>query len=170
VITVDVNDGRSARWLWGSLLRPVKRASVANKILKRVTAVSAGRFGHSCAIECGSLYCWGEDLEGALGNGDANAYGQVGNGRTENEWLPKAVFGIFWLTPGVDVLSLGQRHAYVTAKGASWCWGYDGSGQLGNATSNNSRVPVRVVGLEGATAVALGGDHSCALAGGAVYC
>jgi alpha-tubulin suppressor-like RCC1 family protein len=41
----------------------------------------------------------------------------------------------------------------VTGSGAEWSWGYNGLGQLGNGTTTNSAVPVRVSGLTGLTDV-----------------
>ena len=44
------------------------------------------------------------------------------------------------------------------------CWGKKFSGQLGNGTHNEEAdTPVSVVGIGTATAIAAGGDTSCAL-------
>jgi alpha-tubulin suppressor-like RCC1 family protein len=65
------------------------------------------------------------------------------------------------------------------AAGGARCWGYNGQGQLGNATTTDSGAPVDVlydpdpddpdnplVPITGVTAVAVGGDHACAIVGG----
>jgi alpha-tubulin suppressor-like RCC1 family protein len=49
------------------------------------------------------------------------------------------------------------------AAGAVQCWGYGQYGQLGNGVTLDSDVPVPVTGLPGATLVASGGEHSCAV-------
>jgi hypothetical protein len=56
--------------------------------------------------------------------------------------------------------------------GALKCWGANGSGQLGNASTIASAVPVDVVGLSsGVVAVAPGEYHTCAVTEtGAVMC
>jgi alpha-tubulin suppressor-like RCC1 family protein len=59
--------------------------------------------------------------------------------------------------------------------GDVWCWGYDGSGQIGdgNAGSNvEAALPVKVIGLPGkAISIAAGDEQSCAiLANGQAWC
>src|SRR5262249_39064446 len=48
-----------------------------------------------------------------------------------------------------------------------WAWGYDGLGQLGNGTSDESPhpTPTRVEGLTGAVAIAAGMFHALAIRG-----
>ncbi len=58
----------------------------------------------------------------------------------------------------------GQNHSLaVRADGTVWASGENNYGQLGNNTSTNSKVPVKVSNLTTATAVAGGADHSLAL-------
>jgi alpha-tubulin suppressor-like RCC1 family protein len=52
-----------------------------------------------------------------------------------------------------------------------YCWGWNYYGQLGNNSTTNSTVPVPVTELSTAvTAIALGGNFTCALVGGAAVC
>jgi alpha-tubulin suppressor-like RCC1 family protein len=77
------------------------------------------------------------------------------------------------LASGVLAVSVGDDHACaVTSAGAMMCWGDNLYGQLGNNSTNESHVPVAVVGLQvGGAAVSVSEDHSCALtSGGAVKC
>ena len=51
------------------------------------------------------------------------------------------------------------------------CWGSNADGQLGNGTTTNSSTSVPVSGLSGATQVAVGEYHACALlVGGSIEC
>jgi hypothetical protein len=51
------------------------------------------------------------------------------------------------------------------------CWGANYLGQLGNGTTTDSRVPVVVSSLTGATAISISSSYSCALiTGGTVKC
>jgi RHS repeat-associated protein len=45
---------------------------------------------------------------------------------------------------------------------ATWTWGYNSNGQLGNGTTTNSSTPIQVSGLRGITSLAGGGWHSVA--------
>jgi hypothetical protein len=54
----------------------------------------------------------------------------------------------------------------------TWCWGNGRYGRLGDGTTDNADVPVRVQGLPGvAVELALGYGHTCArIVDGTVYC
>ena len=65
----------------------------------------------------------------------------------------------------------GRDHTCaLTWGGGVACWGSNEYGQLGNASDVHSGVPLRVPGVAGATAVAAGGDWTCAVASGDVLC
>ena len=109
----------------------------------------------------GGVKCWG-----------VNAYGTLGDGTTTNRPSPVNVIG---LSSGVTAISGGAGGAHVcalTTSGGAKCWGYNGSGQLGDGTLTDRFTPVNVTGLSaGVTSLAPGGFHTCAIAsGGAVKC
>jgi hypothetical protein len=72
-----------------------------------------------------------------------------------------------WSLIGAIAVALAIAPA-ATASAASFgaeAWGYNASGQLGNASTTISRVPVPVQGLTGVIAIAAGGEHNLALLG-----
>jgi alpha-tubulin suppressor-like RCC1 family protein len=100
-----------------------------------VNNVEAG-WNHTCAvISGGELKCWGW-----------NFYGQLGEGTTMNQSVPARVE---YLTDGVRSIAVGWGHTcVVTELGVVKCWGLNGSGQLGDGTWADSKVPLTVIHLE----------------------
>lgn len=71
-----------------------------------------------------------------------------------------------------QVLVAGMRHTCALIDGGVWCWGSNSRHQLGSGTTEtHSTRPIPVVGLEkDVTALAAGGDQTCALVNGTVVC
>ena len=97
------------------------------------SALSGGS-GHTCGVRTdGTLWCWGDNLQGQIGIGTFSVRvavpTQVG---ALSDW--KAV-------------SAGGGYTCGThGAGSLLCWGFDGSGQLGNGPDSSSRnvpTPVR---------------------------
>lgn len=122
---------------------------------RSVTALGANR-DHTCAaLSDGSLWCWGSDGQGEIGDGQTSGYRLV----------PTRVGSLTGVT-GVAA-GMGLTCA-VTSGGSLYCWGY---GDLGDGTTSEKPVPTVVPGLGSVTAVTAGGRHVCALlSGGSVDC
>ena len=124
-----------------------------------VTAITAGG-QHTCALmRGGAVRCWG-----------GNRWGQLGDGTTRARTRPTALAE---LARGVVSIAAGRSHSCaVTRAGRTKCWGNNGSGQLGDATRAERRLPTAASRLgRGVAAIAAGGGHTCALMGGGhVYC
>ncbi|HEV8151175.1 MAG TPA: Ig-like domain-containing protein [Gemmatimonadales bacterium] len=104
----------------------------------RFAALSAGD-NHTCGITtAGAAYCWG-----------LNSSGQLGDGTTTQRLTPVPVAGglTFAMSgfPYSGTLSAGRNHTCgVTTGAAVYCWGANDHGQLGNGSTLDSAVPVRV--------------------------
>src|ERR1017187_10102662 len=132
-----------------------------------LTQISASWY-HTCAVDtAGAAFCWG-----------LNSNGQLGNGNITNSSVPVAVDASGVLA-GKTVTQL-TAGAYDTcaldAAGSAYCWGYDNYGELGNASTTDSGVPVAVdtggvLAGKALTRITAGTWATCALdAAGAVYC
>ena len=70
------------------------------------------------------------------------ADGQLGEGRLGDENTPVFVVGGLNFTR----VSVGGIHSCgVTASGDGYCWGYNGSGELGDGTAMPRYSPVKVL-------------------------
>jgi alpha-tubulin suppressor-like RCC1 family protein len=69
-------------------------------------------------------------------------------------------------------ISAGRHHTCgVSDSGESFCWGLNDWGQLGNADTVASTVPVGVSGPVSLVSVSAGGDYTCGLtSAGAAHC
>lgn len=126
--------------------------------LDNVTAISAGD-DHTCARRTdATVACWGSGLAGQLGQGSA-----------DSSFAPVQVAGL----AGATAIATGSTHSCAARTGGSVsCWGENAVGQGGQpVTQNELLAPSVVAGLTGATSVAAGTGHSCALRGdGTVAC
>lgn len=108
----------------------------------------------------GSIWCWGDDSNGRLGNDET-----IGNDSVD----PVQVAGI---SDFVD-LSVGRYHACGLRKnGDIWCWGGNSEGQLGNGTSGtDSGIPVQVESDVKFKKVSAARDSVCAISvDNEIYC
>jgi hypothetical protein len=137
------------------------RASLVD--LVDVAQLSA-RSTHACVVTTtGGVKCWGSNSNGQLGGGPADT-------------TRDAASDVVGLASGSGVIavaaSTGAHTCAILAGGSVKCWGANGNGQLGDATTMDHGEPVDVVGLQRpAVALSGGGAHTCALLDtGAVAC
>ena len=160
-----VSGGKVKCWGWNrygqlgdgtNTERRVKPVTVSG--LSGVTAIAAGG-AHTCAlVSAGAVNCWGNNWNGQLGDGTTTDY----------RVKPVTVSGL----SGVTAIAAGDVHSCaVVSAGAVNCWGWNGSGQLGDGTTERRIEPAIVSGLSGASVIAAGDAHTCTLLlGGKVKC
>ena len=110
------------------------------------TAVAAGEYFSLAVAVDGSLWAWG-----------ANPYGQLGNDSTTNSYVPIKVPGL----TGVSAVVAGDSHVLaILHDGTVRAWGRNDSGQLGDNSTIDRHTPVAVDGLSNVVTVAAGAIHS----------
>jgi alpha-tubulin suppressor-like RCC1 family protein len=120
------------------------------KGLTDVIAIAAG--SHALALrKDGTVWAWGENRVGQLGNGSTS----------EKETVTPVV------VPGLkDVVQIaaGVEHSMALLKdGTVRAWGWNAYGQLGNGTTTKSKVPVVVKYLKNVVYIGAGMAHSMAI-------
>lgn len=126
---------------------------------KTVTAIEAGSGGGLAIGSDGRAYAWGD-----------NSYGQLGDGTTTRRTSPVAVDDSGVLSgKTITAVAAGLHSLALSADGELFAWGYNVSGGLGDGTTVDRAVPVRVDvsgALSGRTVkvLAAGVDFSMVLA------
>jgi uncharacterized repeat protein (TIGR01451 family) len=122
---------------------------VSDPGLSNVRAIAAGRNSSVAVRNDGTVWTWGENFSG-----------QLGDGSSDPRSTPAPVPGL----SAVNAVAAGNGfNLAVRNDGTVWAWGDNSSGQLGDGTTTRRLTPVQVSGLTGVTAVAAGGITSLAV-------
>jgi len=119
------------------------------QILNKFITVSAGYF-HTLAVrKDGTVWAWG-----------SNNFGQLGDGTNEDRIAPVQVIGL----KDIIAVASGSWHSLALDKnGAVWAWGSNHSGELGDGTNESKSIPVKVKELEDIVSISAGFHYSAAL-------
>jgi alpha-tubulin suppressor-like RCC1 family protein len=153
----QVGDGASTDAGDGGRLNVLRAQPVPG--LTNITAIGAGD-NHTCGRkDDGTVWCWGYNYSGQLGNGET----------LSQRSAPVQVSGI---NDAVAVEGGSTFTCALRAGGGVACWGANYSGQLGNGTKGGeAATPVPVAGVNDAVALGVGDVHACVVRrGGAVAC
>ena len=117
--------------------------------LSDVKHIDAGRSFNLVLRADGSVWAWG-----------GNWSGQLGDGTTADRPTPMPVPGL----PEVTALAGGDGHALALAKdGTVWAWGGNHQGALGDGSLLSRFTPAPVPQLDKVVAIAAGHYHSLAM-------
>ncbi|MCL1885444.1 MAG: Ig-like domain repeat protein [Dehalococcoidia bacterium] len=155
------NDGTV--WAWGqnnlgqlgdgtttNRSNPVQVMASPGVVLTGVIAIDAGSYYSLALRSDGTVWAWGW-----------NSSGKLGNGTTENSLYPVMVSGL----TDVIAISAGGHSLAIKSDKTVWSWGNNSEGQLGDGTTTDRYTPVQVSGLSNITAIAASGRFSLALRG-----
>lgn len=129
--------------------------------IEQGTSVKSGA-RHTCVLhEDGTITCWGNDN-----------FGQLGRVLFEDSAMPVTVTGI---TDALQITAGDNHTCALREEKTVFCWGSYGVASFSEILFGipfvGSLTPNRISGITGATSVASGGDHSCALhEGGTISC
>jgi alpha-tubulin suppressor-like RCC1 family protein len=130
----------------GSTMQASSPAPVGGS--QRFTRLVAGS-AHTCGIVAdGGAMCWGR-----------NSSGQLGDGSTADRGTPTPVQHS---GSGFVNITAGSAHTCALARGGvAYCWGRNSYGQLGEGSTTDRLVPVKVTGGHIFTSIAASGAHTC---------
>lgn len=145
-------------WSWGNGQFGQLGNGVFNSATPNVTQVgtatdwlkvSAGNRFSLAIKNTGTLWSWGWNFTGQLGNNtvvDLNLPAQVG---TANDWF---------------LIDAGDQHSLaIKTTGTLWAWGNNTFGQLGDGTNTNSLIPIQIGTANNWSQISAGTDHSMAI-------
>jgi hypothetical protein len=119
-----------------------------------VTLTVDASLGGGSSSTGGSLYAWGQ-----------NNSGQMGDGSTRDQHIPELI--------GTDsdwtAISSGGAHVLAIRGGKLYAWGSNSAGQIGDGSNADQHNPVQIGSAADWTAVSAGDGYSLGIRGGKLY-
>lgn len=104
---------------------------------------------HSLAVCNGTIWAWG-----------SNHFGKLGDGTNIDRYSPVQI----QILSNVTGVAGGVLHTLaLKGDGTVWAWGINNSGCLGNGATADTNAPARVANLNDIIVIAAGYSHSIAL-------
>ena len=118
--------------------------------LEGIVSISSGMYHGLALKEDGTVWAWGRNSSGQLGDGTTKARVRI----------PVQVENL----DNVVSIKAGRNHSMaIKEDGSVWLWGDNTSGQLGDGTNENKLLPIENEELKGAKEISGGGDFTIVL-------
>jgi prepilin-type N-terminal cleavage/methylation domain-containing protein len=161
--TVKKSDGTV--WCWGE--GQFGRLGIGNENdtttptmavngLTDATQVDCG-WNFTCALKSdGTVWCWGDNQDG-----------QLGNGNLIDQFTPVQVSGMTSATQ----IAIGNEHGCaLKSDDTVWCWGDNDHGELGDGYTTDNWTPEQVTGLTDVMAIGAGWSTCALKSDGTTWC
>lgn len=125
-------------WAWGDNSSGQLGIATTNTAVTATAPTQVGTAGNWSVIASGLSHSLALRTDGTLYGWGSNSNGQVGNGSTVNVGTPTQIgAAITWVT-----IEAGLQHSVALQKDNSvWLWGRNTEGQLGNGTQTDVTAP-----------------------------
>jgi alpha-tubulin suppressor-like RCC1 family protein len=141
---------------WGSNSSGQIGDGTTNTALSPVTVPNLGGTiqlalgaSHTCALRGdGTVRCWGQ-----------NSGAQLGDGTLNQRLAPSADPSVVGIDDATQIASSVGSNCVLRSGGKVSCWGFNGSGELGDGTTDMRLVPGEVPGLTGVLTLLGGGRN-----------
>lgn len=146
-------------WVWGYNAQGQLGDNTINNRLSPVqtvsggttwSQVSAGIYNTAAIKTNGTLWIWGWNIYGALGNNTS--------GETRSSPVQTIAGGTNWKS-----VSAANNMLAIKTDGTLWAWGYNAFGQLFNGETANKSSPTQTIAGTAWTKVSAGSNNVCAV-------
>jgi len=135
-------------WAWGhnvngqlgdgTLVDKLTPVQIASPVVGATwVSVSAGHMHTLGILSDGTLWAWGYNLYGQLGDNTSG----IGADKSTPVQIVTPIVGATW----VKVSGGGYHTLALLSDGTVWAWGYNAFGQLGDATNIDKLTPVQII-------------------------
>jgi alpha-tubulin suppressor-like RCC1 family protein len=158
----------STLWCWGA--NTSGQVGDATTTARLVPTIASGGFTDWTESSIGSQFACGRRANGTLYCWGDNTFGQLGDGTTFPRTSPTLVGGGF--TDWVEVSANAYSACGRRSNGTIYCWGMNVASQVGDGTTTQRTSPTIVNGgFTDWTSLSGGYNHTCATrSNGTVYC
>jgi alpha-tubulin suppressor-like RCC1 family protein len=155
----QLGDGKSS---WTSSKVPVQVIidSETGVALTDIQAIAVGD-NHSLALKNdGTVWAWGRNYYGQLGTGQSRSSLELS--AVSVQVIEDSESGA--ALTDVKAIAAGQGQSFALKNdGTVWAWGWNGNAQLGNGSTVDSSIPVKVARLTDIQSITAGANHIMAL-------